>query len=206
MPAVVGFTTLAKVKKELQIPAADETHDARLQAIVDGVNGMFLGWFNLSTSEKTNYTHKYDVFDARTDGLWLIEYPVSGFSSVKIDDVAQDLTDFYLAHPAKMGLLTVLESRWAGYYPFGRQRVEVTHEAGWDPADPGFLALCNAATMQAIYQSNVTPGKGLKSEKIGQYSYTTDTAGGRGGSAGGGARLDPDVALVVQAHVRPFAI
>ena len=210
---MAGFTTLAKVKEELRIPAADTTHDARLTTIVAGVNAYFFGLFQLTDTDPTSYTETYDVLDFGTEGFWLVQYPVvlaTGVTEVKFDGTVQDADTYYLGRPRPMGLLCFKTSAGAPFsLPCGRQHIEVTHTAGWAAGDEHLVALCGAATILAAYRFNTGGSKlGLDSEKIGQYSYKLAAGvAGAGVGAGGSGRgyLPPDVSLILGGLIRPFA-
>jgi hypothetical protein len=189
----MAFTTTAEVKIALGIPAADTTHDARLDQIVAAVCAQMLQIFQLTTTDPTAYTSKYDVLDDLTEGFWLPEYPVISVDTVTVNSTALTASDFYLARPAKFGCLTRLD----GWWPVSRQKIEVTHTAGFAtiPDD-----LAQAAILWSIEAFNTWAKVGFEGEKIGQYSYKL---AGTGASAA--ARTEPTgVTLMLAAWRRPF--
>lgn len=202
------FVTVDDVKEAVGIPPADTTHDAKLTKIVAAVNGTMLGWFFLDDCAPTQYTNRYDVLDYGTPGIWLVQYPVISIDAVSCDGTALDLSQIYLARPRKMGLMQRARNHCVVPWPVGAQRTEVTHTAGWAPGDPALAALCGAALAWAVERFNVQPKSGLRSERIGQYSYTLGSATGGGGSSSsggtGGGSIPEYVAAVANQYVRPF--
>jgi len=203
----VAFTTVAKVKEALRIPAADTTFDALLATIVASVDSTFLTIFGLTSTDPTAYTNLYDIDDSETEGIWLLEYPVISVDEVKFAGTVQVLTSVYLRNPKSFGMLKLLSggvngARMPGTFPFGAQIVEVTHTAGWATVPDD---LCGAATSVAVLRFNTDPKLGYDSEKIGQYSYKLGSPGGGSGGESSGGGFPGTVNSVLAHHRRPFA-
>ena len=190
----MSFTTTAKVKTLLGIPAADTSQDARIDLLVAAANAEMLGYFNLTSCDPTAYTNSYDfIDDAETQDVWLRQYPVISVDEVKFAGTVQDTSDYYLSNPAEFGLLSLTATTntvpffWRGRaapgFPYGRQLTEVTHTAGWAGGTPP-ADLQAAGALIAVARYNMDPKTGLAGEKIGQYSYTAGGGGGAGGSGG----------------------
>lgn len=196
----MSFTTLTAVKNALGIPAADTSKDAQLQPLVDSANAELLAFFGLTQCDAQQYTNKYDTWDSTTDDLWLSPYPVVSVDSVSFDAVAVNAADYYLSRPTSFGQLSMLERS----FPFGRQRIEVTHTAGWAPGDvPADLQ--RAGTLLAIHAFNTDARAGYDSEKIGQYSYKMGPAAAGAAGDGGGGAYPPSVSRILAFYRRPFA-
>jgi hypothetical protein len=194
---LAGFTTVAEVKVALSIPALDTTHDARLAIIVAAVCANMLAIFQLTTTAATAYTSKFDVLDGGTEGIWLPQYPVISVDTVTINGTALTSDDFYLARPAIFGCL----SRIAGWWPISRQKIEVTHTAGWATVPDD---LKQAAILWSMLSFNTGAKTGYDSEKIGQYGYKLGAAAGGGGGGEGAITEPPEVTRMLSSWRRVF--
>jgi hypothetical protein len=138
------------------------------------------------------------VLDRGTAGIWLVEWPVTAITAVTIDGTVQTLSDFYTRRPAKFGMLQPL----SGFWPCGRQLIEVTHDAGWATVPD---SLCAAATQIVILRFNTDSHMGLAEERIGQYGYKMGTPGGSQGGESTGGGFPGTLAAVLGNWARPFA-
>lgn len=199
----MSFTSLDAVKTSLSIPLSDTTHDARLQAIVDAVNTELLGIFNLTSCTESAYTNKYDIWDSYTQDIWLHNYPVTTVTEVKFNgSVVDDTLHYQKERFKKMGMLSLV----SGDFPVGRQKVEVTHNAGWagGVVDSDLAA---AAGLMVIVRWNTDQKLGFTSERIGQYFYQLGGGTSAGIGASGAVGLDGrpiQATRVLQQWIRPF--
>ena len=201
------FCELADVKAALRIPDADTTHDARLQQLIDATEAELLGMFHLDQVATQAYTNLYDFFDHDEEGVWLRQYPVVTVTEVKIDGVVQDLTQWYRRRPANLGFLAAQYNGKVIYMPLGRQRLEVTHEAGWAGGVVD-ASLQMAAVSIVMARWNVDPHLGFDSERIGQYGFTLGVGGAGGVTASTGGLFTDGIPVsarrALSQWVRPF--
>lgn len=197
----MAFLDLTTLKGYLGIPASDTTRDTLLTALVDMSNAEMAAFFGLTTDAVTAYTDTIDVLDV-DDGIWQVwtrRYPVVAISSVTEAGSVVASTGYALA--LDFGLVKRLGdlTSWA----IGRSGVVIAYTAGFS-AVPGDLK--HAAALIAVHAFNTAPRSGLKSEKIGQYSYELGGASVAGGeSGGGGFGIPPEAERILAKWRRPFA-
>lgn len=193
----VSFCTLSDVKESLRIPASDTSQDSLIQGIVDAANDEVLRLFNLTSTAPTEYTNKYDVYDAYSRGIYLIQYPVISITSVTIDQSVIDPSLYYLKNPASFGLISGVNDN---FYQ-SKQKIEIVHMAGFASIPP---ALKRGVITLAVSIYNLEAKTGFRSEKIGQYSYVLGSpAGGMDGATVGDFPAQTKRAL--SQFIRPFA-
>lgn len=193
----MSFCTLSDVKATLKIPASDTSQDALLQDIVDSANDEMLRLFGLTSTAPTTYTNTYDVIDAYSSGIYLVQYPVISVTSVTIDGAVIDPSLYYLKRPESFGLIAGTKSEWMQ----SRQLIQIEHVAGFDPIPPSLKRGC---IVLAVSMYNLESKTGFRSEKIGQYSYTLgNPAGGFDGATAGDFPSQTKRAL--NQFLRPFA-
>jgi hypothetical protein len=128
--------------------------------------------------------------------LWLRRPPIDSVTSVTINGEALDNTNSDAwGFNAETGELWRGQGRddlrYATTFPAGRQNVVVEYTGGY-AAVPGDVVEATLLAIKALYDRRAASGT-YSSEKIGDYSYTLNTAAGAGGLLPAGARelLDP---------------
>lgn len=193
----MSFCTLSDVKETLKIPASDTSQDVLLQDIVDAANGEMLGLFGLTSTAPTLYVNTYDVTDAYSRGIYLVQYPVLDVVSVTEDGAVIDPSLYYLKRPESFGLIAGTRGEWMQ----GKQKIQIEHIAGFDPVPPSLKRGC---IVLAISMYNLETKTGFRSEKIGQYSYSLGSpAGGFDGATVGD--LPSQTKRALNQFLRPFA-
>ena len=79
--ALIDATTLARVKLQLGIETADDTHDTIIDTMIDAVSKQIQSYIGRSLSQEAR-TEEYDV-SPRMRTLFLREFPVTVLTSIK---------------------------------------------------------------------------------------------------------------------------
>jgi len=162
-----SYTTRAKVKQALRIPAAITVHDSYIDELLTDADELVNGYLGVAGLTVTSYNETHDIM-ASQDWVALTNRPITSVAA--LTDNGQALvegTDFYA--DSATGYLRLLSS--VDVFTVGRQKVSVTYSAGYAtvPSD-----IVRAATMAAAAQFNVEGHSGLESERTASYSYKVD--------------------------------
>lgn len=179
----MALTTLVKVKRMLRIPTAVTDYDDLINDLIEGVDAVMLGDVGggLAAWASTSYVKYYDVQRLGLAGLLLVPWPVLGITELKTgtnggaDGSAVADADFSWN---RTGLVRLTGA--GVYWPFGEEQVKVTFNAGIESGSKDELALTLAQTITVVDVYKNSAGSGLRSEKIGNYSYVRETREERG--------------------------
>lgn len=197
----MAIAALAEVKEYLNIPVSDTSQDARLQIILDAsedwIRNKFADFGLLIERDKNDRTELHDggfvtgvsffphfrhqqhfhfdtPQDLPADHVFLKLRPVASITSVHesragkdqvFDTTTQISADDFVVIPDQ-GLIRLLNGL---RFDRGFQSIQVIYKAGFQPV-PNDIKL---ALLIAVDQFVSKTGKGsLKSEKLGEYSYT----------------------------------
>ena len=162
------FTTAARIKAHLGIPASVTQHDAKIGYAVDAVDSLVLPLLGLDplTGSVTVqwYTDRIDVPDSYEDRVALNHYPVVQVAAVTDDGSLVAATDYY----TRTDVGEIVLSGSASFWTTGKQMVVVTYQAGFATV-PGALSLVGDAMGAWVF--NQLPKAGFASEKVGDYQY-----------------------------------
>jgi hypothetical protein len=157
----MSFTTAARVKLILGIPAGVTQHDSKIDILVDFANQQILDELGLLSADQF-YDETLDVETATTYALKLGRSPVISVAALTDNDTAVASADYYTAN----GWVKLTGT--GAVFSTGRQKVDINYRAGFAtiPAD---LKFCG--DLMAVEAFNKSPHIGLESEKIGSYTY-----------------------------------
>lgn len=169
----MALATLADLKAHLGIPTADTSQDARLTAILAGVEVWLIQTAAANGRALKLEEDRVDLVDGGgSPRLFLPRRPVVAVTSIKVDGAGTPTWDDITLVPASsyrvypdMGLV----KRLAGDWPQGHQNVQVTYDVGYG-VPPANLTLGVLAL--AAYFATQAGKEGLASERIGNYSYS----------------------------------
>lgn len=171
------FTTAARIKAHVGIPAGVTQHDARIGYAVDAVDSILLPLLGLDpiTGSVTQqwYSDRIDIEGPDEDRVGLAHYPLvaGSIAAVTNDGTALATTDWYTRDKVGEVVLTGDGS----FFAEGKQKVVVTYQAGY-PSVPGALSLAGDAIGAWVF--NQLPKAGFESERIGEVGYSARGNGG----------------------------
>ena len=170
----MSLATLAELKAHMGITLSDTSQDAKLTAILAGVEAWITETAAANGRAIVRETGRVDLLDGTGSfRLFLPRRPVILVTSIKVDGNATPTWDASTVVAASgyrvyadTGIVKRLsDAEWTE----GLQNVQVTYDVGY-AAIPANLKL-GCLTM-AAYFAGEGGGKGLKSETLGKYSYT----------------------------------
>lgn len=169
------FTSTARIKRTLKIPAGVTQYDTLLGDLADYANDRILRELNLPAGmTEATYTETLDVPTEPTRSVFLARMPVQSITSVSDSGATLTATDYYHKKHGEVrlkGLGSVFSS--------GYQTVSVTYRAGFTNATNGEglppPPLAHAATLIAVDGFNRGPMAGVASEGSGQFNATMAT-------------------------------
>jgi hypothetical protein len=170
----MAIATLPELKAHLGIPLADVSQDAKLTAILAGVETWITETAAANGRAVAKETARVDLLDGTGSArLFLPRRPVIAVTTIKVDGNARptwDASTLVAASGYRVYLDTGIVKRLSdAEWTEGLQNVQVTYDVGY-AAIPANLKL-GVLTM-AAYFAGEGGGKGLKSETLGKYSYT----------------------------------
>lgn len=144
-----GLTTLAAVKLEAGISAADTTRDELLEALITSASAAIRVYLDREIVRTTHTDELYAVNACQY--LYFREYPIQSVSALTLDGATQTLNvDYFMAPPDAAAGRVYKPSGWTGLFYSrgtfpevyaGARGVKVTYTAGWYlPADPLYVA------------------------------------------------------------------
>lgn len=166
------FTTRARVKQSLGIPAGVTRHDAMLDDFVDRVDGRLVALLGLPTITRTTFTEKHDIRGDRQRAVRLRSTPVVTVTAVVDGTTTRDGSDYYV-EDADTGWLRLVSS--TDYFSSGNQQVQVTYQAGWTTTDYAWLDFERLATGLCCEAFNREKHEGVRSFKTGGTSFNLDS-------------------------------
>jgi len=163
------FSTLARCKSLLSIPTAVTTHDMLLTTLLSVSDQMILDEIDLTGTSVTTYSEKFDIDRAGTKDLQVNRTPLVSVTALTVSEALQAATTYYSTAYGQVRL-----TQDDGFFPVGRQVVEVCYTAGFAtvPQD-----LHHAGTLIVASLFNSGPHVGFQRESVGSYSYAIGKAG-----------------------------
>ena len=164
------LTTLDRVKLQLQIPAGITVADAILNTLIDEACDQILRQIGLPAGISTaTYAEIYDIDNRDQERLRLRRFPVRSIVALTCNGSAWSVSganeEVYIDRADAGWIRTKQTYKW---FPRGKQTVEITYTAGYDSVPGG---ISSAATALVVHGYNTGGTLGLKSERIGSYSY-----------------------------------
>lgn len=190
------FTTPARVKAHLSIPAGVTQHDARIGYAVDSVDSILLPLLGLDpisgSVTQQWYSDYIDVGEPNEDRVALSHYPVvaGSVAGVTNDGTLLGASEWYSRD--KVGEIVLTGD--GAFFAEGKRKVVVTYQAGY-PSVPGALSLAGDAIGAWVF--NQLPKGGFESERVGEYAYTS-----RSSSVAGDGDLPPLVRRLIAGYRR----
>jgi len=196
--ATTDLITTERAQQNPQLAAADAT---LLATLITAASRAIETWCNRSfpSAEATEY---YDGDGTQT--LRLRRYPITDLDTVTVIDSDDDDTEYDAdgdefrgwADDDNAGIITFKPSPSTDveftYFPVGRENVKVTYTAGYADIPADIQEAC-AQTCAWLLSANERDA-GVTAERLGDYQYTRDTAGG----------LLPPLAKALLARYRRF--
>jgi hypothetical protein len=190
------FTTAARIKAHVGIPAGVTQHDARIGyavAAVDSILLPLLGLDPISGSVTQQwYSDHIDVAEPNEDRVALSHYPVvaGSVAGVTNDGTLLAATDWYSRD--KVGEIVLTGD--GSFFAEGKRKVVVTYQAGYVSV-PGALSLAGDAIGAWVF--NQLPKAGFESEGVGEYRYTA-----KGGTSASDGDLPPLIRRLIAGYRR----
>lgn len=190
------FTTTARVKAHVGIPAGVTQHDARIGYAVDAVDSILLPLLGLDpisgSVTQQWYSDYIDVEEPDQDRVALTHYPVvaGSIAGVTSDGSLLVTTDWYSRD--KVGEVVLTGS--GSFFPEGKRKVVVTYQAGYASV-PGALSLAGDAIGAWVF--NQLPKAGFESERVGEYAYSA-----KGGASAADGDLPPLIRRLIAGYRR----
>lgn len=178
------FTSLDAVKRALRIPLAVTDGDGLLNEIIDEVHGTILADIGggLTSALLTQYVQEFDIVQEGYRGIRLPKWPVGEVTEVRTGTnlggtgEVVDTDRYYVTEEGTLRL-----EGGSASWPVGKQNVRVTWTAGFaTTTTKDYLSLALAEKMTVCEAFKGIPASGLKGERIGNYSYTRQSASERG--------------------------
>lgn len=160
---MADFTTRARCKGMLGIPAAITMHDTQLDLYLDVVDEIILDELGLSAASVTTYNEKFDVSRNGQKDIALTYRPLVSVTALTDNGQLVASSGYYTTTDGQVRL-DDLDS----FFTVGRQTVEITYTAGFASIPPD---LKHAATTIVASFFNASSHLGLAREQIGQYGY-----------------------------------
>lgn len=185
------FTTRARVKNLLGIPSGVTFHDAKVDAVVAGVDRQILAWIGLPYLTQQTYSEKFDVEGPGEQEVALTYRPVASVAALTDDGSLLAASDYYVK--TRVGHVVLTGS--AAYFTQGRQKVEVTYTAGYESVPDDLMS---AGDILAVALCNAGPHAGLQSEgESGGYHYQARSIHDQA--------VPPEVRAIIGGYRRLFA-
>jgi hypothetical protein len=127
--AANALTTLEVVKEYLKIDSTQTVDDTRIEKLINACSSAIESYCERKFKEQTYTDEEYD--GTCTKYILLKQYPVKSISSVSIDDVLLDVSEYKVKKPN--GTLIRVNNVW----PTGDINIKVTYSSGFItiPAD-----------------------------------------------------------------------
>lgn len=124
-----ALTTLNATKEYLKIALTETSENGILEGLINAVSNLIENFCKRSFIENTYTDEEYD--GTGTSNLMLNTFPVSSVTSIKIDDVVVDSTEYKVRKDS--GIVVRLNSTW----PKDVLNIKVSYTAGYAiiPAD-----------------------------------------------------------------------
>lgn len=123
-----ALTSLVAVKEYLKIDDTDTSKDALLEGLINAGSNIIENYCKRSFKEQTYTDEEYD--GTGTKNLPLNNFPVSTITSIKIDGVLIDVTEYKTR--LSSGIVVRLDSTW----PEGIMNIKVSYTAGYASVPP----------------------------------------------------------------------
>jgi hypothetical protein len=176
------LTTLNHIKTYLGIDTSVTTYDAKLTQMMILASNAVHNYCDRTSFLSANYTERYDGNGIGLNGGYvsLRNVPVTALTSVTLDP-GTSYSDTYagslFTYDSNKGFLFWnRDSNQRRAFPMGFRNVEVVYTAGYSSV-PEDLDLATAIVASALYQQSET-NPAVKSEKLGDYSYTNGRESG----------------------------
>jgi hypothetical protein len=127
--AANALTSLAAVKEYLQIDSTDTSQNSLLDFLINSASMAIESYCRRKIKDVSYADEEYD--GSGTRNLNLRQFPVSSITSIKIDDVALDISEYKFKKSS--GIVNRLKALW----PKEFQNIKVSYTAGYSsvPAD-----------------------------------------------------------------------
>lgn len=132
-----ALTTLSAAKDYLKI--TDDSQGEIIESLINAVSHQIERYCRRNLKERVYIDEEYD--GTNSANLLLGQYPVSSISSVKIDDVIIDASEYKIRK--NMGSLVRLNSNW----PNGVLNIKVSYTAGYNPVPEDLELACKHMVM-----------------------------------------------------------
>lgn len=190
------LTSVARVKRMLQIPAGTTQHDTLIQELVDSSNNEVEDVMNLPAGVTQQvYNESIDIDQFGQNEIALQRYPVQSVAALTDADSLVAVADYYFVSE---GFVRLIPRN--AFFTVGRQVVDISYQAGYPNGEfnDEVQSARLAATMLAAQMFNEGAHVGFKSERIGRYGYTMAGANGEGVS------MSPTVRRILARYRRAF--
>jgi len=151
------LTNLTLVKLFLNIATTDTTHDDLLKNLVNWYSRAIESFCN-KAFEQTEYTETYDGLGSNV--LFLDHYPISSVSSLEIDSVACEDSDYAIYSE---GFIKLTDG---SLFTKGDQNVTITYKAGYAQV-PGDVQLCCTQLVAMKFKTINSDRIGIASQSFG---------------------------------------
>jgi uncharacterized phiE125 gp8 family phage protein len=140
-----ALTTLAEAKAYLRITETSE--DSLIESLINAVSDQIENYCRRKLKEQTYTDEEYDGTNSAS--LLLSQFPVSSITSVKIDDVLIDSSEYKLRKST--GILIRKNSTW----PKDIMNIKVTYVSGYNPV-PSDLELACKHMVMFYYKTDIS--------------------------------------------------
>jgi hypothetical protein len=183
----VSFTSSARVKRELRIPAGVTTWDLLIDDIVVQAHASILTRLDLAGKTVQTYSETLDIEGFRVSQIALRHRPTVAIAALTDSGTAVAAENYAL----RSGWLKLKGP--GACFTGGVGEVDVTYTAGFasDPED-----LIEAETLEACRRWNTGPKTGLGEERTGRYTWI--------GAKTGEARARIDEILAAYERIVPL--
>lgn len=137
------LTTLAAAKEYLDVSDKDDL----IESLINSVSDQIENYCRRKLKERVNTDEEYD--GTNSSNLLLSQYPVSSVSSIKIDDVLVDPSEYKVRKGS--GILVRLNSKW----PKDVLNIKVTYTGGYNPV-PSDLELACKHMVMFYYKTDIS--------------------------------------------------
>ena len=157
------FSTRARAKGMLGIPAGITMHDEVIDTYLDVADQVVLDELGLTSAAVTTYSEKFDIGRGGQKDIALTYRPLVSVTALTDNGQLVASSGYYTTKDGQVRL-----SNMDSFFTVGRQTVEITYTSGWSsiPSD-----LSHAATTIVASFFNSSSHLGLAREQIGQYGY-----------------------------------
>ena len=172
--AAAADYSLITVARAQVLPGLADLTDAVLEPLIKAASRMLIRWCHRDF-RALERTETYDGDGTR--GLLLNVFPISSIDEDEAvivscgDTVTDTYDDSYFAFDPNVGELR-FKPTMSGWFTKGFQNIAVKYTAGWTLADmPEDVQEAVAQAVDLLYTQRTSDGS-MKSEKLGDYSYT----------------------------------